>query len=230
MKVLRHKSGNSNIYFIRQAVGWIMVDAGRKSKRKQLIQFINAHDIHPCDIKFIFVTHVHHDHVGNLKWLKQWTKAQIIVHKNAVENLEMGWMDDLKAGKFWAKMLLKISETFAKGTHFSGVSPDLIINHDRDLFEYGFIAKIIHTPGHTQGSISLIVDDRYAFVGDLCFNLRFSKTLIPPIYQDYQQIHVSWNKLNQTGVTEFYPGHGKQFPISTFLDSFAVLKRLSTKA
>jgi len=226
MKILRHKSGNSNMYFIRQAIGWIVVDAGRKSKQKQLIRFIKMHDIHPCDIKFVFVTHVHYDHVGNLHWLRKWTKAQIIVHKNAVENLEMGWMDDLKAGKFWAKILLKINDIFSKRIRFNGVTPDLIIKHDRDLFEYGFNAKIIHTPGHTQGSISLIIDNRYAFVGDLCFNLRFSKTLIPPIYQDYQQLYVSWNKLNRTGVTEFYPGHGDQFSISQFFNSFARLKQI----
>jgi glyoxylase-like metal-dependent hydrolase (beta-lactamase superfamily II) len=218
------------MYFIRQAVGWIVVDAGRKTKRKQLIRFINAHGIHPCDIKFVFITHVHYDHVGNLKWMKNWTNAKIIVHDNAVEYLESGGMDPLKSNSLLAKFLLSIGNLFPNRLKFETVKPDIIVSYDTNLSEYGFDAKIIHTPGHTQGSISLIVNDCNAFIGDLCFNLRFAKTLIPPIYQNYQQLYMSWNKLNQTGVTEFYPGHGNQFPISTFLDSFAVLKRFSTKA
>ncbi|MDA3912003.1 MAG: MBL fold metallo-hydrolase [Bacteroidales bacterium] len=229
MKILRHKSGNANMYFVSQAVGWILVDAGRKSKRKQLIRFMMEHEINPCDIKFIFVTHVHYDHVGNLKWLQQWTKAKIIVHEDAVENLEMGWMDELKTGTLWAKLLLSMGKLFPKTKKFAAVKPDILIVYDTDLSEYGFDAKIMHTPGHTKGSMSLIVNSRYAFVGDLCFNLKISKYVIPPLYQDYQILYVSWEKLNESGVTEFYPGHGAQFSISQFLDSFAVLKRLSTK-
>ncbi|MEA1872824.1 MAG: MBL fold metallo-hydrolase [Bacteroidota bacterium] len=229
MKILRHKSGNSNMYFIRQAVGWILVDAGRKSKRKQLIRFMMEHDIHPCNIKFVFVTHVHYDHVGNLKWLKDWTNAKIIVHENAVENLEMASMDKLKSNTLLAKFLLSIGNLFPNRLKFATVKPDIVIAYDTDLSEYGFDAKIIYTPGHTKGSMSLIVNDCNAFVGDLCFNLLFMRTLIPPIYQDYQQIYESWDKLNHAGVTTFYPGHGKPFPISTFLESFAVLKRFLTK-
>jgi len=218
------------MYFIRQSVGWILVDAGRKSKRKLLIRFMMEHKINPCDIHFIFITHVHYDHVGNLKWLQQWTKAKIIVHKDAVENLEMGWMDNLKASTILAKLLLRMGNLFAKSIRFDGVKSDMIISYDSNLSEYGFSAKILHTPGHTTGSISLVVDDRYAFVGDLCFNLPLSKHVVPPLYQDYKAVYDSWEKLNAVGVTEFYPGHGNKFSISKFLDSFARLKRIATKS
>lgn len=225
MKILRHKSGNSNMYFIRQAVGFILVDAGRKSKRKALYRFLLKHKINPCDIKLIVITHSHYDHVGNLNWLKQLTKAQIIVHKSEAKYLEKGDMGELKGRSVYARFVLKLASMFSKRLSYKAVKPDILMNQELDLSGYGFNARLIHTPGHSEGSISLLINEQHVFVGDACFNLPVNRHVIPPFYQNYSSLLDSWHKLNETRGTLFYPGHGKHFGIDRFHKSIHKLER-----
>jgi hydroxyacylglutathione hydrolase len=51
-----------------------------------------------------------------------------------------------------------------------------------DLLEFGVDGRIVHTPGHTSGSISLLLDSGEAFVGDLAVNyLPFNISIFPPV-------------------------------------------------
>jgi hydroxyacylglutathione hydrolase len=219
MEILKHKSGNANMYFIRQAVGWILVDAGKSKYRRRLMRFMNRNGIHPCDIKLILITHVHYDHVGNLHWLKSVTRGKIMVHKSEVDNLCNGTMDDLKASNLFAQLALFLLRLFPRYAKFKSVQPDIIHRNDMDLSDLGLYGRIVHTPGHSKGSLSLILPDNSAFVGDLCFNLTLSSGVFPVFYQDKKQVFSSWNKLNELGATCFYPGHGKKINLTQFYNA-----------
>ena len=83
------------------------------------------------------------------------------------------------------------------------------------LAEYGIPGKVIHTPGHTPGSVSVLLETGEAFVGCMAHNIRMF-TLRPnlPIYaENIEQIKVGWKVLIDEGVKMIYPGHGKAFPV-----------------
>jgi glyoxylase-like metal-dependent hydrolase (beta-lactamase superfamily II) len=76
-----------------------------------------------------------------------------------------------------------------------------------DLNDLGINACIMHTPGHTSGSISVIVDDEIAIVGDTMFGV-FGGSVFPPFAENVLQMIQSWGKLLQTNCKVFIPSHG----------------------
>ena len=179
------------------------------------MKFILKNAINPCDIKLILVTHAHYDHVGNLAYLRKLTRARILVHEKDFDNLKFGLMKmPERGGNTWAGFVLRLGNIFKSSVNFDPVEADELIRSYHDLSGYGFNAHIIHTPGHSSGSVSLIFGDGQAFVGDTCFNIPLVRTLFPPFYDDKESILKSWITLNESRVNVFYPGHGKNFGIN----------------
>ena len=81
------------------------------------------------------------------------------------------------------------------------------------LSAYGIPGRVISTPGHTEGSVSVLLESGEAFVGDLAMNkvpLRFTPGL-PIFAEDIHRVKASWKKLMKMGAETIYPGHGKPF-------------------
>lgn len=70
------------------------------------------------------------------------------------------------------------------GTKFEGVKPDIVVTGDVDLSEYGIAGKIIHTPGHSPSSLSIILDNGEALVGDIVREEEPSVTGLGMFYED----------------------------------------------
>jgi glyoxylase-like metal-dependent hydrolase (beta-lactamase superfamily II) len=70
------------------------------------------------------------------------------------------------------------------------------------------IIKIIETPGHSVDSISILVDNEVAIVGDAMFGI-FKKSIFPPYADDTAKMIESWGKLLHTDCQIFLPGHGR---------------------
>jgi hydroxyacylglutathione hydrolase len=82
-----------------------------------------------------------------------------------------------------------------------------LVNSSLDLKEFGFEAYIIHTPGHTIGSMSIVVDNEVALVGDTLFGI-FKWSVFPPYANDVKQLVKSWGILLDTNCPVFIPSHG----------------------
>ena len=82
------------------------------------------------------------------------------------------------------------------------------------LDEYGIPGKVIHTPGHTMGSMSVLTENGDAFVGDLAGSARYMrlKPGMPIFAENESLIKPSWKKLLDSGAKMIYPAHGKPFP------------------
>jgi len=71
--------------------------------------------------------------------------------------------------------------------------------------------KVLHTPGHTAGSVSYLVDNQIALVGDAMVN-PFHRHIFPPFANNPQQLPATWQALLNTGCSTFLPAHGTQIP------------------
>jgi len=107
-----------------------------------------------------------------------------------------------------------------KKVAFPPAKVDIVLDDQGlSLNEYGIPGKIVYTPGHTYGSISVVLDSGDAFVGCLAHN-RPPLVLKPrlPIYaKDIELIKKSWKVVINAGAQTIYPAHGKAFPLDKIL-------------
>ena len=91
---------------------------------------------------------------------------------------------------------------------------DLVIGDQGfSLTEYGIPGEVIYTPGHSPGSVSVLLETGDAFVGDMAMN-KFPLRIFPglPIFaEDIAQVRESWNLLLNAGAKTIYPSHGEPF-------------------
>ncbi|HAJ26940.1 MAG TPA: hypothetical protein DCG53_06795 [Syntrophus sp. (in: bacteria)] len=98
--------------------------------------------------------------------------------------------------------------------HIDVTAVDIVLDEGEfSLAAYGIPGRIIYTPGHSMGSVSVLLDTGEAFVGDLAMN-KFPLCLspgLPILAENMQQVKESWKMLLDKGVKTIYPAHGKPF-------------------
>ncbi len=102
------------------------------------------------------------------------------------------------------------------------LSDDNIIvsgENSENLEEIGVDGTIIYTPGHTVDSISVIMSNGNAFVGDVSMNfLNFCGIHYRPIWlYDPDLVFESWQKIIICGAQTIYPAHGKSFAVEQLI-------------
>jgi len=96
---------------------------------------------------------------------------------------------------------------------FDPVAADLLISEPMDLKEHGFDARIIPTPGHTEGSLSILTAAGNAFVGDLAVNMPWlgRQRYSSPFGDSVGEMAASIESLIREGARWIYPAHGRPF-------------------
>jgi len=212
-QIHRLSLGVCNCYLIKQE-GLILVDAGAPNQGKKFLKELEGLSIKPKDISLILLTHGHWDHIGSANELKSLTNGKVAINQREKDWLEYA-LKPLPPGiGLWGKTLavmLKMSRPFIK---FPGTSADLVLeDEDFSLESYGIHGKVLHTPGHSSGSMSLLLDTGDAFVGDLAFNgfpMRIGVGM-PAFGDDAGTIRESWRLLLTRGAKRIHPAHGKLF-------------------
>jgi glyoxylase-like metal-dependent hydrolase (beta-lactamase superfamily II) len=208
--------GINSSYLIRGVKGIIMVDAGTPNKVRAFKKKLARLYIRPQEIKLIVLTHSHFDHAGSAKDIQDLTGAKIVIHESEKTFLEEGGFIMPQGVNTYGKITRQLLFPFFKNIPFSKPKADIVLgDNDFPLYEYGVDGKIIHTPGHTHGSISILLDTGEAFVGCLAHNgLPFRLTPGLPIYaENINQVYESWQKLIARGARVIFPGHGRPFSV-----------------
>jgi hydroxyacylglutathione hydrolase len=211
-----------NDCYLIQEKGTIMVDAGGKNKTRALKKALKDIGVDPNTMGLIVITHGHPDHITSAKDFKELTGAKIAMHNLEKSCLEAGeWKDTHMpkaaegsiGGWFFSKTRALLNAMLNREIPTCEV--EVIVGDDGlSLREYGISGRIIHTPGYTGGSVSVVLDSGEAFVGDLTMNrfpLRFSAA--SRAAEDTTAMRKSLRHLLELNVTMIYPGHGKPFPI-----------------
>jgi len=209
--IKRIKAGTSNVWLIKNGQNSILIDAGNKNKSSKVLRFLEIQNVDPSHIRYIIITHTHYDHCGGLDVIKKATGAEVIVHKSEANRLKSGYCR-LPDGIMWfSRILNQIGKRLPQ--HFfsyKGILPDIEICEEQSFQLDSIELSIIHTPGHTKGSISIILDDKYLFVGDTLFNI-FKRSVMPPYANHLYNLMKSWKKLETISAEYIFPGHGACF-------------------
>ena len=158
-------------------------------------------------VKLILLTHGHLDHFGGAPGLKRSLGCRIAIHKLDVEGPRTG----LNLSLSTRNRFERIMKPFVSRIKAEPFEPDVILDGDEgDLSEYGVEAKWIRTPGHTEGSISIIFPGHTAIVGDLAVG-RFNapkKPAYPLWVKDPEPIKASVRHVLQYSPKFLLSGHG----------------------
>lgn len=187
-----------------------MIDTGHKRDRSKLISNLQKLGVAHLDV--LVLTHTHFDHAGNAGFIKEKFNANVFVHSSEKKFLEMGKSPLPDGTIFPLKFFMShFKYLIQKYFDYPKCQSDVDVGEKIDFSAMGIHACILHCPGHSRGSVALIVDDEIALVGDAMFGI-FPPSIFPPFGDNVEQMLQSWQKLNETGCVLFLPGHGS--PIS----------------
>ena len=201
--------------YLEQGDGLIMIDAGMPGQAGMFAKATAALGIQPRDIRLMVITHGHFDHTGSAKAIKDLTGAKIAMHRQDKDCLEVPVRRPPRGATPWGRVLAGALGAFAPSTRVAPTQVDIVLGDEGcSLAEYGVPGRVIYTPGHTVGSVSVLLETGEALVGDLAMNafpLRLGPGL-PVFAEDVERARESWRLLLDAGARTIYPAHGKPFP------------------
>ena len=188
--IIELKYGNTNTYLIKGKEKYILFDTDWAGTFERFCQAIKSIGIQIQDIEYLFLSHFHPDHMGIAGQLADLGIKIVVVD---IQKDFVHFSDEIFV-KEKNKSFIPIDD--AKVILIS-------IDESRSFFEkLGIQGEIIETPGHSDDSVSIWLDDGMLLVGDL-----------NPLYElplhEGTQIADTWNKLLKMRPNKICYGHAK---------------------
>ncbi len=185
---------NSYVVCDEQSKEAMVIDPGGEPEK-----IAEALDILGANLKYIFITHCHADHIGGISKLKELKGGKILISRDDSEGL--------------------YNEEISLAYYINMQNPELEADSrvdDNDLIHVGDLEfKVISTPGHTKGGLSLYCEkERLVFSGDTMFSGTWGRTDLPT--GDFTELmnSITDKLMTLPDETIVYPGHGKTTMIS----------------
>ena len=148
--------------------------------------YLNFIDKEKLNIKYMLLTHAHHDHVLSApEFKKKFNNAKFVISKTDYENILKGYMRGVNPDTF--------------------IDPDILVQ-DNSILEFeDKTISVIATPGHTSGSVCYLFENNL-FCGDTVFRGSIGRTDLPT--GSSKEIFKSINKLKKIDKNlNLFPGH-----------------------
>ena len=211
VQIFRVVQGRCNCYLVSKEQRFLLVDTGGRGGWRKLALGLDRLGAGADSVISLALTHCHFDHTGNAARFKRTYQAPILVQRSEEDLLRSGDNPVIKGTMLYTKILCRLlsREMIASRMKYEPVVPDVLVDDALRLEPYGISGFLLHTPGHTPGSISAVIDDEIAIVGDAMFGI-FPGSVFPPFAVDVSLMVKSWKKLLDTGCKTFLPAHGSE--------------------
>lgn len=178
------------VYIIAGEKGCYLIDSGVSGSETIIEKELTQLGRSISDVKALFITHAHPDHIGGAAALKRASGCQVYASAG-----EASWIANIDL-QFKQRPIPDFYQLVSES-----VSPDhFLAEHDTVILEQGLTLQAISTPGHSADEISFIMD-KSVFIGD---SVPVRGDI--PIYVDVQQLRNSLHKLSALSeIHTFYP-------------------------
>ena len=198
----------------------VLIDAGLPGTERHLKAGLAKVGVEPTAIQLVVLTHGHLDHCGSAAAIREMTGAEVAVHTSDANGVETGRKVKPPGLTTWGRVLRVPFGGLLRIMKLPPCPVDVRIDDDGlDLFTYGVSGRVIHTPGHSPGSLTVLTEDGAAYVGDMAMNgLPLTLKAGLPIFGDQpEQMTDAWRRILDGRAESIYPAHGKPFPAEVML-------------
>lgn len=191
----------ANAYVAQTDEGLMVIDTGLPGNADKIVSFVRELGHEPTDVHAIVLTHSDPDHVGSVARLKDLTGAKVAIHADDAPTLAGGGSQKHPKGALGV-----VFSILSRFMHTEPVRADMILR-DGDSVA-GF--QVMHTPGHTPGSITLYRDG-IVFSGDALLSNSKGQARPPrqALSADCEQALASADKIKALGYRVLLTGHGE---------------------
>src|SRR5207249_1776728 len=130
---------------------------GEPGNADRIVRAIRRNGVEPAGVRLILVTHGHLDHFGSAADLRRLTGAPVAIHRADAGVLRSGRNPPIHPTDRLARV---IKALFALRVQppLPPFKPQVLLEKETDLARYGIRGRVVPTPGHTPGSVSLVLD------------------------------------------------------------------------
>jgi len=197
--------GHVNIYLIQTETGYILVDSGMPNSNQKLVEAFQEQGINPQEVHLIILTHGHLDHVGSTAYLREITGGKVLCHRSFSTDLANGKIEKAVPQNLLGRVLNLM--TGFLGSNIAAVTADIVMDNEFDLSEFGIAGKVIHTPGHSQSSVTIALNNGEVLVGDLIREEKPGVVGLGMFYEDRVTALDSANKIAALNPRVIYLSH-----------------------
>ena len=210
----------TNVFLIRGHAGCMLVDTGNPGKADRILERLAKHCVAPDDIRLILLTHGHTDHFGSTAELRKRTSAPVAIHALDADAVRQGIHQPDSLRPTWRLIapLVRISalRNLVVPERAPAFEPDIVFEDEFRLDEYGVAGRVIPTPGHTPGSVSVLLNSGDAIVGDMVtggFLRLLRQPRLPMVAWDLERSWESLRRFLDLSPRIVYVGHGGPFEV-----------------
>lgn len=204
--------GSVNCYLLRMENGFILFDTGGSNQRAELDRRLSAAGCAPGNLRLILLTHGDFDHSGNAAHLRKKFAAPVAMHSGDAGMVERG---DMSWNRKTNKLVLRMTSGLFGFGKAERLTPDVHLSDGDALTAYGLDATVLRLPGHSTGSIGILLPGGDLICGDLLSNT--TRPAINDIMDDRGAARATVEMLRARAIGEVYPGHGQPFSMAAFL-------------
>jgi len=181
---------STNFWVVSAGTSRLLVDLGWPGRIGELVANLKRMDIPLREIRYGLATHYHIDHAGAAQDLKQ-LGVPLLVLEQQVDAIPL------------MKQHIKPADHYTEITTHDNVVISTAGSR-AFLANVGIPGEIVHTPGHSDDSVTLVLDNGAAFTGDLTMEMMVGN-------EDADVVQRSWQALRDRGVATIYAGHGRPY-------------------
>lgn len=200
-----------NVYLFETDDGPVLIDSGAAGNAERITHQVQQAGYDPSEIRTLVLTHTHLDHIGSTGELATRFGMALAAHRTEIPYIE--GRTSLPAASLLQKFINWVGEKSMR-RHPVGPVPRSL--RDGEMLDEAGKLEVLHTPGHTPGSLCLFHRERkILFCGDLLFNahpVTGKKGLRPSISLvtvDQEQVVESIRRIAGLETEILCPGHGE---------------------